>query len=57
MVHFLMQAFQQLSILVNDRIVKSTDVQLDESYWPRIIASKQTILVLEASAMPVCYWH
>jgi len=53
--HFLLQAFQQLSILVNDRLVKSTDVQLDINYSPRIVASQQTVLVLEASAMPVCY--
>ena len=51
----LLQACQQLSVLVNDRLVKSTDVELDSNYWPKIITGgEQTVLVLEASAMPVC---
>ena len=55
--HFLLQECQQLSVLVNDRVVTSTDVQLDLSFWPKITTSQQTVLVLEAAAMPVCCLH
>lgn len=51
----LLQACQQLSIFVNDRLVKSTDVELELNYWPEIVTDgEQTVLVLEAPAMPVC---
>ena len=50
-----LQAFQQFCIYVNDRLITSADVQLDASYRPTILTSEQTVLVLEASAMPVCY--
>ena len=51
-----LQAFQQLCIFVNDRLMTSTDAPLNSSYLPTILASEQTVLVLEASEMPVCYF-
>jgi len=53
----LLQEIQQLCILVNDRLVKSTDVQLDQNYQPTILANEPVVLVLEASAMPVCWLY
>jgi len=48
---------EQLHIFVNDRLVKSADVQLDSNFQPQILASEQAVLVLEAPAMPVCSLH
>jgi len=50
----LLQELQQLCILVNDRLLKSTNVQCNLNYRPTILANEPVVLVLEASAMPVC---